>query len=194
LGTTVSTNVGIPSIGNFGGNGDKLILYPGTNTTYPNSIGIESNYSLWMSSPKSINFYNNGINSLLIDVSGNVGIGTATVNTKLHLEHSSTAFNAANGGLYLYNPNNTANNCSVLGARIGGSTANKAGISLDVNGNYGWSIYINGNDTTDKWLRFNSSWDGSGSERLQIRGSDGYTNINGGLYRGQCGSISVMSG
>ena len=54
--------------------------------------------------------------------------------------------------------------------------------SLDVNGNYGWSTYINGNDTTDKWLRFNSSWDGSGSERLQIRGSDGYTNINGGLY------------
>ena len=43
-------------------------------------------------------------------------------------------------------------------------------------------MYINGNDTTDKWLRFNSSWDGLGSERLQIRGSDGYTNINGGLY------------
>ena len=43
-------------------------------------------------------------------------------------------------------------------------------------------MYINGNDTTDKWLRFNSSWDGSGSERLQIRGSDGFTNINGACY------------
>ncbi len=88
-------------------------------------------------------------------------------NTKLQIEHSSTAFNASSGGLNHYNPDNTANSCSVLGARIGGSAANKAGIALDVNGNYGWSIYVNGNDTTDKWLRFNSSWDGSGSERLQ---------------------------
>ena len=128
-------------------------------------------------------FYTNATNERMrIDNSGNVGIGTITMSSKVHIEHSSTTFNGANGGFYLYNPNNTANSSSCIGARIAGSLANRAGVSLDVNGGYGWSMYINGNDTTEKWLRFNSSWDGAGSERLQIRGSDGYTNINGGLY------------
>ena len=121
-------------------------------------------------------------NKITMKNNGNLGIGTTNPNTLLHIEHSSTSFNAASGGLYLYNPNNTANNCSVLGARIGGSNANKAGISLDVNGFYGWSIYINGNDNAERWLRFNSSWDSTGNERLQIRGTDGYTKINGALY------------
>ena len=75
ISTTGSTNVNIPSLGNFGGIGDKLILYPGTSTTYPYSLGIESN-SLWMSSPNTIKLYNKGTNSFTIDVSGNVGIGT----------------------------------------------------------------------------------------------------------------------
>jgi hypothetical protein len=102
--------------------------------------------------------------------------GTATINCAmavngiLTINHSSTSFNASGGGLYVYNPNNTANSCSVLGARIAGSTASRVGISLDVSGIGGWSIYMNRNDTSERWLRFNSSWDGTGSERLQIRG------------------------
>ena len=36
-----------------------------------------------MSSPKAINFYNNGTNSFSIDVSGNVGIGTSSLISKL---------------------------------------------------------------------------------------------------------------
>ena len=84
--TTNNTNQAIPSIGNFGGTGDKLILYPGTATTYPSSLGIESN-ALWVSSPNSIKLYNNGTNSFLIDSSGNV-----TVNGKTTFNNSSTNF------------------------------------------------------------------------------------------------------
>jgi hypothetical protein len=105
--------------------------------------------------------------------------GNKTVSGILTVQHSSTSFNAADGGLYVYNPNNTANSCSVLGVRIAGSTASKAGISIDVNNVGGWSIYMNGNDTTDRYLRFNNSWSGTQSEFLQIRGSDGFTAING---------------
>ena len=105
--------------------------------------------------------------------------GNKTVSGILTVQHSSTSFNAAGGGLYVYNPNNTANSSSVLGARIAGSTASRVGISLDVSGIGGWSIYMNGNDTSERWLRFNNSWSGTGSEFLQIRGSDGYTAING---------------
>ena len=109
---------------------------------------------------------------------GNVGIGTHTPVTRLHIEHSSTTFNAASGGLYLFNPNNTANSSSCLGARIGGPLANRAGVSLDVLGQYGWSMYINGNDATNRRLIFNSSWDGGGSDRLTIRGNDGNVGIS----------------
>jgi hypothetical protein len=117
---------------------------------------------------------------------GNVGIGTNNPGTILHIEHASTVFNGSNGGLYLYNPNNSSSHCSVLGARIGGSNANKAGVSLDVNYAYGWSMYINGTDT-NKTLRFNSSWDASGVDRLQIRGSDGYAIFSGNM---QIGSVT----
>lgn len=42
----------------------------------------------------------------------------------------------------------------------------------------GPSMYRNGNDTTDRSLRFNRCWDGSGSEILRIRGNEGYAHIN----------------
>ena len=112
------------------------------------------------------------------DTATNFSSGDKTISGILTIQHSSKTFNGSAGGLYVYNPSNTADSCSVLGARIGGSTARRVGISLDVSGVGGWSIYMNGNDTNEKWLRFNSSWDGTLNERLQIRGSDGYTNIN----------------
>lgn len=63
--------------------------------------------------------------------------GITTLNIVLNITHASTIFNAAYGGLYVYNPNNNAvSSCSVLAARIAGSIANKAGISSDVDGIY----------------------------------------------------------
>ncbi len=45
LSTTGNTNQAVPSVGNFGGTGDKLIISPGTSTTYPYSLGMESSSS-----------------------------------------------------------------------------------------------------------------------------------------------------
>jgi len=119
-------------------------------------------------------------NLTLQATAGNVGIGTNNPGTRLHIEHSSTSSLGSSGGLYLFNPNNTANSSSILAARIGGSTANKAGVSLDVNGHYGWSMHINGNDTTNRLLRFNASWDGSGTDRLTIN-YNGNINVSGNI-------------
>jgi hypothetical protein len=53
--TTNNTNKAIPSVGNFCGLGDKIVYYNGTSTTYPYSLGIETN-ALWLSSRSDIKF------------------------------------------------------------------------------------------------------------------------------------------
>ena len=63
--TTNNTNLGIPTIGNFGGIGDKIILSTGTSTTYPSSIGMNTN-DMWLSTNSNLRFYNNGSNSVSI--------------------------------------------------------------------------------------------------------------------------------
>ena len=122
--------------------------------------------------------------------------GDKTINGILTVNHASTIFNGSSGGLYVYNPNNSMNNCSVLGVRIAGTSANKAGISLDVSGLRGWSIYINGNDT-NSWLRFNSSWDGTNTdntyEKLKIQGTDGYTNLYGSMTVGSGTNGAILT-
>ena len=44
-----------PAIGTYGGAGDRLILWPGSSTTYPFSLGIASS-TLWSSVPASCQF------------------------------------------------------------------------------------------------------------------------------------------
>ncbi len=98
-----------------------------------------------------------------------------TLTGQLNITHASTAANAAAGGFYVYNPNTGAGNCSILGARINGNVANRCGISLDVNGYYGWNVGINGNDTTNRMLRFNASWDNLGVDRMTLDWSGNLT-------------------
>lgn len=54
LSTSLNTNVGFPTSNLTGGLGDKILLRYGSATTYPISIGIDENYSLW----NSINYNN----------------------------------------------------------------------------------------------------------------------------------------
>jgi hypothetical protein len=117
-------------------------------------------------------------NSFYLHSSGRIGIGTNNPNTTLHIEHSSTSAQGAGGGLYVFNPNNTANSCSVIGTRIGGSSANKCGYSWDVSGQFGWSVSINGNDMANKLLRFNPTWDATGTDVMTLNNS-GNLSING---------------
>jgi chaperonin cofactor prefoldin len=116
-----------------------------------------------------------------IENNGNVGIGITNPTSKLHIIHSSTATNAdatGGAGLYVFNPTNTANHNSIICNRIGGTTANKVIYSMDVSSGYGWSMYIQGNDTTNKLLRFHSSWDAtSGTDRMVINGANGNVGI-----------------
>jgi hypothetical protein len=135
-----------------------------------NKITIGRNWAPW-----------GAISNIILN--GNVGIGTSSTSAKLHIEHSSTSTSPADGGLYVYNPSTGANNRAVIAARINNSAADRALYSLDVNNQYGWSMYILGSDTTNKLLRFNASWNGLGTDRLTIA-YDGSTVINGSLNSG----------
>jgi hypothetical protein len=113
-----------------------------------------------------------------IDFSGNVGIGIINPTCKLHIVHNSTATSTVAGiGLLVQNTVNAANNNSWILNSIAGSSANKVIYSIDVSMQYGWSMYSQGNDTTNKLLRFNSTWDGTGSDRMVINGTTGAVGI-----------------
>ena len=102
---------------------------------------------------------------------GNIGIGLTNPSSTLIIYKSTTSIHADIGGKILldcYNPTNLASKNCIICSRIAGSCAGRCVLSFDASGNYGWSIFINGNDTTNKLLRFNSSWDVSGTGRMTI--------------------------
>jgi len=88
-----NTTVGVPSTGTNGGTGDKIILYPGTDTSYPYSIGLNSGI-LWYQSGANASskhiWYTSGVQTMSLD-----GSGTLTC-TSL----STTTLITCNNGIY----------------------------------------------------------------------------------------------
>ena len=118
------------------------------------------------------------VNVMTLKSNGLIGIGIDNPTAKLHIIHSSTSALLEEGGLYVYNPTNSATNNAIISSRIAGSSANKALFVLDVLGTYGWSLYINGNDTTYKNLRFNNNINpANGTDLFIIRGDNGNIGI-----------------
>lgn len=184
LSTTNNTNQSIPAVGNFGGTGDKIIIYNGTSTTYPYSIGYETN-SLWISSPSNIKFYNTGINTILINsnfvnISNQIKLSTGIWHNSLQ-DNIQRFYFASNDVTYF--------SCGKLPAGIGGFQYNnslgQAIMSLTDAGNinlpYG-SLYVAGNMTASGRTIFSSN--------VGI----GNTNPQGTLHIGNVGSGAVNSG
>ena len=115
-----SVNVNTPQLGNYGGTGDRLILWSGSSTAHPFSLGIW-NSTMWYSVPSGSfhSFYVGGAEILRFDTSGNVGIGT----------------NAAAQSLDIYSDNTSKNQY----IRVRANTAREAGIKLDRSG-VSWDI------------------------------------------------------
>ena len=91
ISTTNTTNLNTPQLGAFGGIGDRFILYVGTASVHPYSLGMNSGV-LWYSVPATSShiFYVAGspittISSTGLSTTGNIGIGTATIDEKMHI-------------------------------------------------------------------------------------------------------------
>jgi hypothetical protein len=108
-----------------------------------------------------------------------LGIGITNPTNKLHIIHNSTDTGLIEGaGIHLQNTSNTAFNNSWILNQIAGNSANKVIYSMNVSGWYGWSMYLQGNDTTNRLLRFHSAWDAtSGADRMVINGANGNVGI-----------------
>lgn len=123
LATTNNFNVGAVGIGTFGGTGDKLILYAGSGSAYPYSLGINSS-ELWYSVPSGAThkFYNNGTNTLTINDNNLSVYGTKGIS---HL--------GPNLPTATYDSNNFANSC--LYNAFGGDTNIYSywGVSINLN-------------------------------------------------------------
>ena len=78
--TTNNTNVGAPSLGVSGGTGDKLILYAGSVSAHPYSLGINTN-QLWYSVPSwaSNIFYVGGTAITTISSTGILSTGNIEI-------------------------------------------------------------------------------------------------------------------
>jgi hypothetical protein len=133
---------------------------------------------------------------------GNVGIGTTNPNAELQVTCSSTATNPDTPGtiisLYVHNPTNSASQNSVIYNRIGGTSAGKVIYAFNVLSSYGCSLVINGNDTTDRLLRFNNSSDATGTDLMVINNTNGNVSIGNtttGTHRlNVTGSVNVSGG
>ena len=143
-------NYGSPAVGVFGGVGDKLILYHGTASSYPYSIGVDTS-KFYCSAPTGVSYgwIIGGTTRMTLDSSGYVGIGTAPTNT-LHVYNASSGY-----GITIDSP--AASTCQFQ--------ANSAGTQS-------WAIYRQANTTN-----FGIYMTTLAATALTILGSNGYVGI-----------------
>lgn len=77
--------------------------------------------------------------------SGNVGIGTSSPNSPLHVIATSNSAPDSNG-IYVYNGSNSAGNNATITVRTAGASAGSPFYSMDVNGVNGWVMGLDNAD------------------------------------------------
>jgi hypothetical protein len=138
------------------------------------SFKEDSNTGMFHPSNDAIGFTTNGTEKLRIDTSGNVGIGTTSPSSRLHITPSSGTDPSTNG-IYVYNPNTTSTSHAIICARTNSASGGNPFYSLDIGGVAGWSMGISNADS-DK-LVIKKTWDFSGDNAIMTFMSSGNVGI-----------------
>ena len=120
------------------------------------AYGFESNGT----SIQSHKWYVQGIEKMKLINNGNLGIGTSTPGTSLHIENGNSfgtdPSNTSSPSLYILNTNNSSSTAHASEMiRTAGLTSGKPYLGLDIMGQFGYSIGIN--NPTDQMI-LNTTW------------------------------------
>ncbi|GAB4377115.1 MAG: hypothetical protein Kow0075_05120 [Salibacteraceae bacterium] len=187
--------VAAPSTGVNGGSGDRLILYPGTATAHPFSLGINS-FTLWYSVPSSSahKWYVGGNEYLQINSQGYVGVNTANPQDQLHISGNLRFEQGSDVTIYMENRTvaNNSGNSITLKAGNGATTGygvNGGDVTIQAGDAYnnggagsGGEVYIiaGGNTLVSQnpgHIIFSSRIGTTTTERMRIVGDNGYVGI-----------------
>lgn len=110
----------------------------------------------------SLVFGTNGLNRMLLNSEGKLGIGTATPTSALHIENNSLFSGLDNPAsnsipsIYVFNSNNSSSLAnSLISVRTGGTGGGRPYVSWDIAGVSGYSFGIN--NPTDQMI-LNTTW------------------------------------
>jgi len=125
-----TTSFAAPAVGVNGGSGDRLIVYQGTSSTYPASIGMSASNVMWFSSPLQMYWYLNGATMMTL-TSSQLVVSSTSVNLNALNVVGST------GKISMSNTNSAAP------AVFGGGSGDRIILSPGSGSTYPYSIGIN---------------------------------------------------
>jgi hypothetical protein len=112
------------------------------------------------------------------NANGRLSTNGGTVSGRVEITPVANNTNPSQNGLYIYNPNNSVNNCAIIAARVAGSSAGDPYVSWDIANVSGWSMGMDNSDAQK--LKINKSWDFTGTD-IVIIDSSGNTRFNGSV-------------
>jgi hypothetical protein len=158
--TILNNKTGNPTVGENGGNGDKIILWPGDPSNFPYSIGI-NNSILWYSAPTLCNhvFYVGGVQAVKIDSNCNLTV-TCNISTNNKISIGTTSVFNANTLLTIsstYTANDTVVINNTFAAGTGKCSINFNNCNINAYIGVGGTSTIFSNYTSNLFLQSDNS-------------------------------------